>query len=244
MSSFFNFTKGEWSASIFLLSIFIASLFFNHFYSARKKEPFDVTLFQQEIRQFQLVQQHLNDSIAAEKERRATLYQNRNYAAQGKSFRYDYPKSYDSIPSRPKPNIQNSYAIIKVDLNHCDTSDIMRIPLFGSKRAQKLVEYRESLGGFHSLSQLQEIFILQNIDTLHFEKYFTISQGNIKKIAINRAEYQELIQHPYFDAYLVKSVLHYRQKRGIIHNIEDFRQATNAYGELLKKVEPYLSFEE
>ena len=119
----------------------------------------------------------------------------------------------------------------------------MKIPLFGSKRAIKLVEYREKLGGFHSLEQIQEVYILQSITLEHLEKYFTVNKRNIRKIAINSVGYEELIAHPYFDAYLTKSILYYRQKHGYIRNIEEFRQATNVYQELLDKIEPYLSFE-
>lgn len=242
MSSLFNFTKGEWSISLFLLLIFLLSLFYNHFYSYSPKETFDITEFQQDISSFKLYQCHINDSVAAEKERRSKRYGNHNFDKKENSSSRFYPQSYDSIPPRKATSPQKSYAIVKVELNSCDTSDIMRIPLFGSKRAAKLIEYRDALGGFHSLAQLHEIYILQSIDIQHFERYFTVDSMSVKMIDINRAEYNELIQHPYFDAYLTKSVLYYREKKGKITNMTEFQQATNAYQELLFKLHPYLDF--
>ena len=133
--------------------------------------------------------------------------------------------------------------MVKVELNQCDTSDITRIPQFGSKRAQKIVEYRNRLGGFHSLEQLHEIYILQNVDLAYCEKYFTINPSLVKKIKVNLMSYNELKLHPYFDAYLAKTVVSYREKNGKIRNLAEFQKITHAYQELMDKLAPYLSFE-
>ena len=111
------------------------------------------------------------------------------------------------------------------------------------KRAQKLVEYRERLGGFHSFSQLQEVYVLQNVDLNLCEKYFTLSPTAIRKIHINTATYKQLIAHPYIDAYLTKTIISYREKNGPIHNMEEFQQVTHAYQELVEKLRPYLAFD-
>jgi DNA uptake protein ComE-like DNA-binding protein len=99
------------------------------------------------------------------------------------------------------------------------------------------------LGGFHSFEQLAEVYILQNITTEHWAKYFFIDTKDIRKLQINSTTYKELITHPYFDAYLTKTILNYRQKNGIIANIAQFKEITKAYPELITKIEPYLSFE-
>ena len=135
------------------------------------------------------------------------------------------------------------YAIQKVELNHCDTFAIMAVPQFGSKRAAKMVEYRDKLGGFYAYSQIREVYILQNRKDDFLAKYFTIDCSLIRKIEVNKATYKEMIRHPYFDAYLVKTILNYRQKNGAIKSAEEFRQVTHAYPELMEKLTPYLSFD-
>ena len=118
----------------------------------------------------------------------------------------------------------------------------MRIPGFGSKRAQKIVEYRDKLGGFYNLSQLKEIYILQNINLEHIEKYFTANRQLIRKININQCDYKTLIAHPYFDSYLTKTILNYRQKNGAIRDMAQLRDITHIYAELEEKLKWYVEF--
>jgi len=239
MYSFFNFTRGEWAASLFLLLVSTGFLLFGRFYKSHTENQFDVEKFEQKIAQFMEEEQKYNDSIA---EARAA-WQNRRQYTQREYAQYPKYQSLDTGQMQ-KWKISEKYAIVKVNLNSCDTAEVMRIPLFAEKRAAKLVEYREQLGGFYSLDQIKEVYILQNITLEHLDKYFTINRENIRKIGINNATYEELIAHPYFDAYLTKSILYYRQKNGYINDIEEFRKATNVYQELLDKIEPYLSFEQ
>ena len=118
----------------------------------------------------------------------------------------------------------------------------MRIPQFGSKRSQRVVEYRDKLGGFHDFSQLQEIYILQNINEEYLEKYFTIDRSLIQKININQCDYQTLIAHPYIDSYLCKTILHYRQHNGPIRDMAHLREITHIYPDLEEKLQWYLEF--
>lgn len=134
------------------------------------------------------------------------------------------------------------YDIVKLDLNSCDTNDLISVPQFGSKRAAKLVEYREKLGGFHSYAQLQEVYVMQNIDTNKLKNYLYINKQKIKKLNINTATYKELVSHPYIDAYLTKLILNHRERKGPIRDLHELQQITHAYPELIEKLRPYLSF--
>ena len=149
------------------------------------------------------------------------------------------PRIGDSLKKQPQ---KPQYAIVKVELNRADTSDIMRIPGFGSKRAQKIVEYRDKLGGFYDLSQLKEIYILQNINIAYVEKYFTTDRKLIQKINLNQCDYKTLISHPYFDSYLTKTILNYRQKSGTIRDMVHLREITHIYAELEEKLVWYVEF--
>ena len=136
------------------------------------------------------------------------------------------------------------YEIVKLDLNSCDTNELVTVPQFGSKRAAKLVEYREKLGGFNSISQLQEVYILQNIDTVKLKDYLYINKQKIKKLNINTATYQELVAHPYIDSYLTKLIIHHRERNGPIRDLDELQRITHAYPELIEKLKPYVVFSE
>lgn len=152
-------------------------------------------------------------------------------------------KSKDSLKIKNLNNRKTEYKVIKIDLNHCDTSDIKSIPMFGSARAKKVIEYRDQLGGFHSVQQLKEIYILQELEADFLNQYFFVQNNDYQKIKINSISYADLKNHPYFDAYLAKQVIKYREKTGPISSLEELQKATNAYASLIEKMRPYISFD-
>lgn len=247
MKGFFHFSRGEFYATVTLLALITIIYSFYFFYNPIHTKTTDWSEFEATIDAFNARQQAYADSLEHARAERKNYYQHRyDYQYQNKTYAhqnthiYNYQKDTSSLKPFPK---KEHYRIEMINLNLCDTSDIVRVPKFGSKRAQKIVEYREKLGGFHSLEQLKEIYILQNIDIKFCEKYFFIDERDIKHIYINSVSYQDLLKHPYFDAYLTKSVISYRNKHGKIHNATEFQKITHAYAELMEKVTPYLCFE-
>jgi competence protein ComEA len=224
MKSFFNFTSSELSGAI-TISVFILILIVNLFLRGEDVSSHEIPSSFKTLAE-QLEKQELS------------TYGNSKYTR----FENEIDPS-DSIKNKQKTPRKLEYEIIKLNINQCDTTDVKGVPQFGSARAMKLIEYRNRMGGFHSLGQVQEVFILKEIEIEFLEQYFYIKSSDVKKIKINSATYEELKTHPYFDAYLSKQVIKYREKNGRIKSIEDFQRATNAYGTLVGKLKPYLDFE-
>ena len=240
MKNLFNFSRGEIIAAAVLLAIIVISFLFSYLYRWSNNDDWNAHDFQEEVRLFTKKQQAYSDSVEEERQNRKTQGRNRYHYG---DFEYNYTRApFDSAAFRTR-TAKQQYAIIRLNINLCDTDEITTIPQFGAKRAQKLAEYRQKLGGFYSFEQLAEVYILQNITAEHWAKYFFIDPKDIRKLQINSATYKELITHPYFDAYLTKTILNYRQKNGKIANIAQFKEITKAYPELVAKIEPYLSFE-
>jgi len=231
-----KFTRGEWIAATILLIFIISQLLFSVLYEARPAKPVDYTEFKELVTQFETRLQFVEDSIEnARKERYASNYQ------QNKRPYYSYDTSHyhKNVPFE-KQEKKPQYTIVKLELNRCDTSEIVVVPQFGSKRAQKLVEYREKLGGFYAFEQVKEIFILQNIEVEFLKKYFTLDVSLIRKININTATYKELVTHPYLDSYLAKIIVNYREKNGKFTSMDELQKTTNAYQELMEKLIYYI----
>jgi DNA uptake protein ComE-like DNA-binding protein len=233
-----NFTRGEWSAATILLLLTISQLLFSFLYEARPSKPVDFTEFKELVTQFEARQQFVEDSI---ENARKEYYTNKYQENRKHYYPYDTSKNKKNAPFE-KQEKKTQYEIIKLELNECDTSDIVVVPQFGNKRAQKLVEYRESLGGFYSFEQVKEVFILQNIEIDFLKKYFTLNRSLIRKININTAPYKELVKHPYIDSYLAKLIINYREKNGNFTSMEEVQKATNAYQELIDKLRYYVEF--
>jgi competence ComEA-like helix-hairpin-helix protein len=46
---------------------------------------------------------------------------------------------------------------LKIDINHCGAFDIETLPGIGPVLAEKIVAFRDSIGGFHSLDDLNKV---------------------------------------------------------------------------------------
>lgn len=252
MKSFFRFTAGEWAASALMGILIIAGILFYFLYENSAVAHTDYTEYQEMFAQFEQEQQRLADSVEATRTRnyRMTglqddgmkmLHGHTVRSERGRANCNDKSITFSEDSLRKQPR-KPQYSIVKVELNRADTSDIMRIPGFGSKRAQKIVEYRDKLGGFYSLAQLKEIYILQNINLEYVEKYFTADRKLIRKININQCDYKTLTAHPYFDSYLTKTILNHRQRNGPIRNMPHLREITHIYAELEDKLQWYVEF--
>ena len=227
MKTKFHFTRGEWAAALLMLTIILASNIFYFFYEIPLKPTSDVHLYEAQFQQFALEQQRMEDSPSA---MRQQAYAKRSI------------NRPDTLPPFKSQERKPMYEIVKIDLNSCDTNELVTVPQFGSKRAAKLIEYRDKLGGFNSLSQLQEVYILQNIDTVKLKDYLYIKKQKIKMLNINTATYQELVAHPYIDSYLTKLIIHHRERNGPIRDIDELQRITHAYPELIEKLRPYVAF--
>ena len=223
-----NFTRGEWVAALALLALMLAGYLFYALYD-RPRPVAEMGRYAAVFEEFNRQQALLRDSVEAARAQRGHDY------SRPWSVRDTNPKNGRSVK---KP----MYDIVRLDLNRCDTGDIVVVPLFGSKRAARLVEYRDKLGGFYSLAQVREVYVLQDMDVSHMEKYFYVNSGDVRKININTATYKEMVSHPYFDAYLTKTILHYREQHGAIHSLEELQQVTHAYPELMEKLRHYVVF--
>ena len=227
MKTKLHFTRGEWAAALFLLTIMTAGNIYYFLCDIHPRPSCDVHQYEAQFQRFAAEQKRLDDSIAASRQR---TYGDRPHIRS------------DTIPPSKSRQRQPMYDIVKLDLNSCDTDDLVTVPQFGSKRAAKLVEYREKLGGFHSFSQLQEVYVMQSIDTEKLKTYLYINKQGIKQLNVNTATYQELVSHPYIDAYLTKLILKHRERNGPIRDLDELQRITHAYPELIENLRPYLVF--
>lgn len=228
MKNNINFTRGEWVAALALLAFTMAGYLFYYLYDRQRLPQMELGVYAAQFESFNQQQALLSDSLAKTKAAR---------------WHPDWSAPPDTTRKRAVDARKPLYDIVRIDINRCDTDDIVVVPLFGSKRAARLVEYRDRLGGFYSLEQIREVYVLQDMDMEHVAKYFTLCPSDVRKININTASYKELVSHPYFDAYLAKTILNFREKHGKIDSFEQLQQITHAYPELMEKLRHYIVFE-
>ncbi|MBP5722428.1 MAG: helix-hairpin-helix domain-containing protein [Bacteroidales bacterium] len=105
-----------------------------------------------------------------------------------------------------------------VNINVCDTTELMQLPKIGSFRARKIIERRERLGGFYSVEQLCDINSLDSSVVAEIRAYIIIDTAAIRKININTASFKEIVAHPLISYEQTKKIMQYKS---IVKNISN-----------------------
>ena len=145
-------------------------------------------------------------------------------------------KEYARDSSYYRPRI-----IASVNINKADTSAFISLPGIGSKLSQRIILFREKLGGFHSTDQVGEVYLLPD-STFHKIKPFLVLSGEgVKKININTATVDEMKIHPYIRYSLANAIVQYRNQHGNFTDLSQLKKIMIVTDDLYQKVLPYLS---
>ena len=129
-----------------------------------------------------------------------------------------------------------------LDLNHCDTTDLLFIRGIGRYTAIQIVQYREQLGGYYSTEQLKdERFAKLRLDTLLSS--FTADPKDVHLLDVNSCTVERLQRYPYLRYNQAKAIYTLRRKQVRLRSIDDLRSLPELTDEDLERLAPYLSFE-
>lgn len=131
--------------------------------------------------------------------------------------RYAMPdKKKDNDASKEvKPRV-----ISVVSLNDADSLALVELPKVSGFLAARIVKYRDLLGGFVCREQLLEV---RGMDTLRYQAltpYIELVVDSITTIDVNRDEFKTLLRHPYLDYETVKTIVRYRESKGMVRDWE------------------------
>lgn len=134
-----------------------------------------------------------------------------------------------------------------LQVNLADTAELQMIRGIGGFTARQIVEYRERLGGYVSSEQIREVPYLRNADSII--PHLATDTLRTRMLAVNRRSTGVLARHPYLTFEQAKAISEYRHRRGAIRSAEQLLKLkqdkeTVFTEEDIKKIMPYLSFEE
>ncbi|MBO7138594.1 MAG: helix-hairpin-helix domain-containing protein [Bacteroidaceae bacterium] len=141
--------------------------------------------------------------------------------------------SRDSFPRQEKLKVGQT-----IDINTADTTQLKMIPGIASKRAAKIVAYRNKLGGFVSAEQAMEAVEMPD----SVLKYMTLSSLPVQKINVNKLSVQRLMNHPYLNFYQAKAINEYRRNHGELHSIEELSRLESFKPTDIDRLRPYVEF--
>jgi DNA uptake protein ComE-like DNA-binding protein len=130
----------------------------------------------------------------------------------------------------------------KVDLNRCDTSELIALPGIGSVLSVRIIKYRNLLGGFSRVEQLKEVYGLSGETYELIRERCFADTAAVRRVPVNSSEYKELCRIPYLEKYEVSAILKYRELKGRIGAVSDLTENNILTKEKADKVGPYMDF--
>ena len=156
----------------------------------------------------------------------------------------NYPqKNYEQKTSETKIFDKPKYTISTVDVNSGDTTAFIALPGIGSKLAQRIINFRDKLGGFYKTEQVAETFGLADSTFQKIKSRLNISNAPIKQFNINTATVEEMKTHPYIRYNIANAIVQYRTQHGNFENVADIKKIMVVTDEVFNKVAPYLTAE-
>jgi competence protein ComEA len=165
--------------------------------------------------------------------------------ASHQSFNNGYPYSQDSSKHTYTANTNNrpikTYDV-SIDINTADTLAWKRLPGIGSGLSNRIVNYRNKLGGFISIAQIAETYGLPDSTFQKIKNSLFCNPNGITKLNINATSIEQL-KHPYISSAIANNILQYRKQHGNYKSIADLRKLALVDDIWLQKITPYLMVE-
>lgn len=126
-----------------------------------------------------------------------------------------------------------------IDLNRADTTELKKIPGIGIGIARAIVAYRNQLGGFYDVGQLQELKWI----TSDMQHWFKVENGPIHRINANKAGLDRLRAHPYINYYQARVIIELRRKKDKLKSLSQLSLYEEFTEKDLKRLSHYLTFD-
>jgi DNA uptake protein ComE-like DNA-binding protein len=161
------------------------------------------------------------------------------------------PSSVTNNAKQAKRGGSPSYAKIEkysagtlVELNTADTLVLKKVPGIGSSFARRIVKFRDLLGGFYAVSQLQEVYGMDDEHYQALRPWFHADTLYIAKLSVNQLSYDLLIKHPYLNPTQTRLICRLRQQKGRLSGWENLQLLDEFSAADIDRLKAYLSFDD
>ena len=151
--------------------------------------------------------------------------------------KYVTPQNKD-VSKQPETT---TYLKTIVDINTAYTAAFIALPGIGSKLANRIIAFRDKLGGFYKVEQVAETYALPDSTFQKIKDRLVVNSSAVKKININTASVDELKNHPYIRYNIANTIIQYRKQHGDFTALNDLKNILIITPDIFNKMEPYLT---
>ena len=132
-----------------------------------------------------------------------------------------------------------------VEINTCDSAMLVALPGIGPSFARGMLKYRDQLGGYRSLDQLGEVFVLQDKPeaVAQLKTLLVLDTLMVRRIAINTCTVEELAAHPYARWRIAKPLIAYRRQHGPFKEVAGIKACAVLTEDDYRRLAPYLTID-
>jgi len=130
----------------------------------------------------------------------------------------------------------------KIEINSANHEEFKTLYGIGDKLSERIITYREKLGGFVSVQQISEVYGLKPETFDNIRAKLSVDPSKVKQIYINQMDVKALAAHPYISFNLAKLIVNYRDQHGPYAKSEDLLKSHGILFEDVQKIEPYINF--
>jgi len=137
----------------------------------------------------------------------------------------------------------NKIIHIRIDINVADTNQLTTISGIGHTLSNRIIKYRDLLGGYSNIDQLADVYGLKgkSLENLKSVVYID-SLFTPEKTEINFSDWEEMVKHPYINSQLANDILDLRSNIGYLNTIDQLRDIPYLNDSILRRIEPYIEF--
>lgn len=154
--------------------------------------------------------------------------------------KYEAPKNRKYATASPFTTKEDQIA--PFDLNEATAEQLKQIKGIGEALSERIIRFRDRLGGFSNTKQLNDIYGIKPEVVNELLQHATLTPAGIKKININKAQFETLKNHPYIGYKLAKIIINYRENHGNYQSMDDLGKIKIIDQIKLEKLKPYVSF--
>lgn len=138
---------------------------------------------------------------------------------------------------------KKNYYDFTIEVNTASSEDYEKLYGIGKVYAERIITFRNKLGGFYSINQIKDVFGIEDSVFQKFKKNLTIKPVQPIKININTATFEELTENPYFFSTVAKQIIGYRSKVKPFATVEDVKNLyfVKDHPEHFNKMLPYIA---
>ena len=237
---FFHFSRRERQA-ILLLIVLLAGIFLGKFIFSSSQ--LDSITELEPVIQEEALPKASPDSFKSESRSSQKYYKPPQTNTEKKRTYYQQEeKTPERPPQKQFPKVEKLAKGTIIELNTADSSLLKKIPGIGSSFAKRIISYKNILGGYHRVEQLQEVYGMYEELYEQIVPYIEINPNEISRIAINSSSLDKLRAHPYLNFYQAKAIIEMRKKKGKVEKIEELKLLEEFSEEDIARVLPYLEF--